>query len=365
MAGPHLEVMGGVSTVEKLLISALPPHIRVRHVATMVDGGRARKAWTFARAVLRWILELARRPTLVHIHFSVRASSIRKEFLARIALACGARVIMHAHAGEYRVYWASLSDAARARSLAVFRRARALIVLGESWRDFFVSIGLPAEKIVVLPNPVMLPASVPQRAARDVVTCVYLGLIAPKKGVFDLAHAVARLPSAHRLRLRVVAAGNGETERLRELAHQLGIADSFVVKYWLPAAERDALLAAADVFALPSYNEGLPMSLLEAMAFGAAPVTTPVGGVPEVVQHEVNGLLVAPGDVAALSAALRRLIDQPEERTRFGRKARAAVEPLSVARYAERLEALYYDVANERSVDGVVSAPQGAARRLA
>lgn len=351
MAGPHLDVMGGVSAVEKLLISSLPPHIRVTHVATMVDGGRTRKLWTFVRALRRWVAELRRRPTLVHIHFSVRASSIRKELLARIALACGARVIMHAHAGEYRAYWAHLSDAARTRSLSVFRRARALIVLGEGWRDFFTSIGVPANRIIVLPNPVRLPRRAAQRPSSDVVTCVYLGLIAQKKGAFDLVRAVALLPASCRTRLRVVMAGNGELERLRALVQELGTAATIEVRSWLSTAERDALLAEAQVFALPSYNEGLPMSLLEAMAFGVAPVTTPVGAIPEVLRHESNGLFVAPGDIAALASALRRMIEDSTARERFAHAARAAVEPLSVERYIERLQSLYQAVASEGSLE--------------
>ncbi|MGH8176625.1 MAG: glycosyltransferase family 4 protein [Steroidobacter sp.] len=365
MAGPGLGVMGGVSAVERLLIEMLPSHVRVTHVATMVDGGAARKLWTFARALRRWFVELARAPALVHIHFSVRGSSVRKELLARIALAMGVRVIMHAHAGEYRLYWARRSRPARARTMAVLSRVSALIVLGESWREFFISIGVPAEKVVVMPNPVRLPYPVPARVASQAVTCVYLGLIAPKKGAFDLVEAVAALPQGCRERLRLVIAGNGQVVALRKAAQERQLTGSLEVREWLAPEQRDALLAAAEVFVLPSYNEGLPMALLEAMAFGAAPITTPVGGIPEVVRHDFNGLLVAPGDVPALAAALQRLIERPEDRAHLGRNARATVESLSIETYVDRLCSLYEDVASGRGPSARSAVEASAVRRRA
>ena len=130
---------------------------------------------------------------------------------------------MHAHGGAYRDYWKSLSPRARAANLAVLNRVHALIVLGEGWREFFVSIGVPRERIVVLPNPVALPAVVPLRGRAARVTFAYLGLIASNKGTFDLVEALALLPDATLDKMRVVIAGNGEHARARA-AHRAPLA---------------------------------------------------------------------------------------------------------------------------------------------
>src|SRR6185503_13417824 len=164
---------------------------------------------------------------------------------------------------------------------AVLKQADALIVLGERWREFFVSVGVAPERIAVLPNPVALPARVPRRAPGERTVFAYLGLIAGHKGSFDLVDAVARLAPATRKRLRVVVAGNGAGAELERRVATHGLEDCFEVRGWIGAAERDALLAAAEVFVLPSDHEGLPMSLLEAMAWGLAPLCTPVGAIPE------------------------------------------------------------------------------------
>jgi len=113
------------------------------------------------------------------------------------------------------------------------------------------------------------------------------------------------------------------------------------VRSWIDAAQRDALLASAEGFILPSYHEGLPMALLEAMAWGLAPVVTPVGSIPELVDSEVNGLLTQPGDLSGLAAAIERVTLDHGLRARLGAAARRRVEPLAVDVYAQKLCALY------------------------
>jgi glycosyltransferase involved in cell wall biosynthesis len=343
MLGPGLEVQGGVSAVERMLLAALPADIAATHVPTMVEGSKTRKLFTFLNAL--FTATRVERPDIVHIHFASRASSVRKMSLARLALARGCKVILHAHGGGYPDYWKSLSAPARRATAAVLRQADALIVLGERWREFFISVGVAPERIAVLPNPVALPPRVPRRAPGERTLFAYLGLIAGHKGSFDLVDAVARLAPATRKRLRVVMAGNGARAELERRVALHGLEDCFEVHGWLGAAERDALLAAAEVFVLPSDHEGLPMSLLEAMAWGLAPLCTPVGAIPELVQHEANGLLTPPHDPGALAAGIERLALDPVLRARLGAAARERVEPFAIEHYAPRLCALYDRVA--------------------
>ena len=339
MLGPGLRVQGGISAVERMTLDALPRDVRTRHIATMEEGSKLRKLATYLGALARTVV--APRPDVVHIHFASRASSVRKMSLARLALARGCKVIMHAHGGAYRDYWKSLSPRARAANLAVLNRVHALIVLGEGWREFFVSIGVPRERIVVLPNPVSLPAVVPLRGRAARVTFVYLGLIAQTKGTFDLLEALALLPDTTLEKMHVVIAGNGDHHELQRRIERHSLHGTVEVRSWLDAAQRDALLAQAEAFILPSYHEGLPMALLEAMAWGLAPIVTPVGSIPELIDADANGLLTQPGDVAGLAAAIEWVALDDALRRRLGAAARRRVEPLSVDVYAQKLCALY------------------------
>jgi glycosyltransferase involved in cell wall biosynthesis len=346
MLGPALNVRGGVSGVERILLDSLPEEVHATHIATMVDGDKWAKTVTFAQALARFTMELRQCPDVVHIHFASGASNIRKIILARMAMARGASVIMHAHGAAYREHWARMSPMGKAITRDTLSRAQRLVVLGERWKTFFVSIGVPQHRILVLPNPVVLPEKVPERPTSDKVRFVFFGLISARKGPFELVEAVAKLSPQCRARVEFVLAGNGDTQRLRARVNELGVQDVVEIREWVEPAERDRLLAAAHAFVLPSHAEGLPMSLLEAMAWGLAPISTPVGSIPEHVVDGGNGLLVTPGDVGQLAAAIERLVSNDAERMQMGRLARATVEPLCVKEYSNRMCAVYRSLAN-------------------
>lgn len=124
---------------------------------------------------------------------------------------------------------------------------------------------------------------------------------------------------------KVVFGGDGEIEKNRWLAEELGIADRCEFHGWVTGDEREALFERAAVYCLPSKNEGLPMSVLEAMARGIPTVATAVGGVPQVIEDGVNGFLVDVDDVGALSDKLAILLMEPGLRKKVGAASRDSV----------------------------------------
>jgi glycosyltransferase involved in cell wall biosynthesis len=119
------------------------------------------------------------------------------------------------------------------------------------------------------------------------------------------------------------------------------VADRVEVHDWLDRAQRDAVLEASDVFVLPSHAEGVPMAMLEAMAFGLPVVTTAVGGIPDVVTDGREGLVVSPGDIDELRQALQTLVDNESLRLDLGRSARLRASQSDVGRYAAQLTHIY------------------------
>jgi glycosyltransferase involved in cell wall biosynthesis len=220
------------------------------------------------------------------------------------------------------------------------------------------NLGLKAEQVIVLPNPVKLPSQVPQRLGSHKVSFVFLGRIGPRKGAFDLIKAFACLSAEQKTRSVLTLAGDGDVEQARTLIKSLNLTDYITVLDWLDQEQRDALLAKADVFVLPSYNEGLPMALLEAMSWGLPVITTPVGGIPEVVTHKQNGLLVNPGDTQQLSEAMQSLIEDENLRLSLGSTARLRVIPLDVKNYLTSLSGVYHSVLG-LSMQGYVSKVSG------
>lgn len=346
MLGPALDVRGGVSSVERLILAHAPADVHIRHIATMRDGSQWRKLFVFLSAVARLIvLLLTKRVDLVHIHFSSRASTWRKSLLATLAHIAGKPVILHAHGGEFRDFYSRQARLLQRWITRMLRGSQRLVTLSEKWKRYYQhTFRLPPEHIVVLPNPVILPADLPHRSHRSTVTLLFLGRMGHNKGAMRVVQAVHSLPEEVRAKTLLVLAGDGDVDSVRRAVDALGLERQVTVMDWVTAEQRDALLAGADIFVLPSLNEGLPMSVLEAMSWGLPVIASPVGGIPEVVKDGYNGLFVPPTDISAISAAIHRLVEDEPLRLQMGKNARASVEGLDISRYWQNLRSLYQSV---------------------
>ena len=342
--GPALEMRGGVSAVEQLICDYLPAHAAIRHVATTGEGSWLRRGWQFARAALQLSRALESiEPTVVHIHFASRGSTLRKMLLAQLVIQARRPLILHAHGGGFDKFHRGLPAVLRRVVNRTLQQANLVITLSSQWRDFYIrECELAPSQVVVLPNPVRVPSTIPDRSQRAQVQFVHLAKLGRGKGSYDLVQAFLALPAELRARARLVLAGNGDVEELRKLtAGESGI----TILSWIDAAERDRLLAESDVFALPSYAEGVPMSLLEAMASGLPSITTPVGGIPDVITEGVEGLLVPPGDIPRLTAAMSQLIGDDRLRLAAGLRAYERAGANDVHAYARRLAGHYERIA--------------------
>lgn len=342
--GPSFTVRGGVTTVAQLICDYLSPYASIRHVPTMDERSHFSRAVMFGRAVrtLSRAFE-SNQATVVHIHFASRGSAIRKMLLAQQVINARQPLIMHAHGGGFDSFHRSLPPFLRRMINRTMQQANLVIVLSTQWRDFYIrECELAPSQVVVLPNPVRVPARLPDRTRRPEVKFVHLAKLAKAKGSYDLLKAFEALPADLRARARLVLAGHGETEEVRNAA--AGVPGVEVLS-WIDTAERDRLLAESDVFVLPSYVEGLPMALLEAMAAGLPSITTPVGGIPDCFTDGVEGLMVTPGDLSQLTEAMARLITDEGLRLAAGQRAHLRARNYDVHAYARRLSDYYQRIA--------------------
>jgi glycosyltransferase involved in cell wall biosynthesis len=287
---------------------------------------------------------IAQRPTLVHVNITGRGSTLRKLALTAVARAVALPYLLHIHDYDYAADVAARGPRMRRRVRGMFAAATRVLVLGaEARRSLAAELGLPAERILVLPNAVPDPHPAPPAAVQAGAPChlVFLGYLSARKGVPELLEALAS-PALGALRWRATLAGGGPVEEFRARAASLGLTDRVAFPGWIDQAAAGALCAAADILVLPSHAEGLAMSVLEGLAHGLAVVTTPVGAHAEVIEPEQSGLLVPPDDVAALAAALARVIGDAGLRARLRAGARARyLGRYDVRIYAERLAQLH------------------------
>ncbi len=210
--------------------------------------------------------------------------------------------------------------------------------------------GTPAEKLVVVPNSVTVPGTTLHRRlvfdGAPVFGCV--GEIHPRKGYSQLVEAIPQVLAALP-RSRFVVVGGwqerspDELERLQRRAAELGVRGS--IEFLGIRDDIPDLLAAFDVFVMPSVIEGLPNALMEAMATGLPAVTNRVGGVPDLISDGVTGLLVEPGSARDLAEKLVRMGSDERLRERCGAEARRLMETrYAPEREIEENEAVYLDL---------------------
>ncbi len=339
LASPYGAAGGGMGRIaDTLADEAVRRGLPVRFERLETRGASLwRTPWTMIRAIARLVVAHCTEPSLLlHLHVAERGSVLRKGLLLLLARALRRPVLLHLHAAQIAAFHRRLPRPL-ARLLGwTFRQATLCVVLGEAMHGWVVGqLGVPPARVVMLRNGVpLLP--VPPPRPRPGFRLLFLGNLSDRKGVPELIKAVASLP----FRGEFVLAGGGEVARFRKLAAAHGLQPRFTG--WLGAAAAAAELAAADVLVLPSHDEGLPLVILEALARRVAVIATPVGAIPEVLQHGRTALLVLPGDVAGLAAAIADLAADPRLRTRLAANGHALYRrDFTAAGYADRMIALY------------------------
>jgi glycosyltransferase involved in cell wall biosynthesis len=266
----------------------------------------------------------------------------RKTICVVLAKALRRRVLLQVHSGpgDLETFRAGLGRPRAALLGFAIRRADVVVAVSEP-SAARLRAGFGVEEIAVIPNPAP-PVTAELAAARDREPPLALflgGFENPVKGGAEVVAALAALePDA--LALELAGAGEPDERTLARIEARPGAR----WRGWLEAEQLRGLYAEASIFVLPSTSEGLPMALLEAMSRGMAIAATAVGGVPDVLDDEVEGLLVAPGDVAALAAALGRLAGDRELRERLGRAARERAAAIGPEGAAASFDAVYRDL---------------------
>lgn len=310
-----------MSTLRDELIREGDPGLDVGFAASRGLGHVGLSPLYAAGFILRMAaLKAAGRLDLVHINLSVGASTYRKMAIASAARALRVPYVLHLHGSDYDTFWNSQRPFLRRRIRGLFEHAAQVIVLGQVWRDA-VAKAAPAAagRIAIIPNATEAPKRAHIGDGKS-VHILFLGRLGERKGVPQLLEALSRLSDVPGWRATI--AGDGEVEAMRSTVAKLGLQSRIAVPGWVDGEAVESLISTADVLALPSFAENLPVSVIEAMAAGLAVVATPVGAVEDIIRDGETGLLVAPGDVDALASAIGRLVSDPELRIRLGIAAR-------------------------------------------
>ena len=349
LLGPSRDAISGVSThVNALLGSALGAEFALEHFQVGSEGrreGPLRRCWRLAVSPFALAAAILRRgAALVHLNTSLNARAFWRDLAyLLVAKLCGARVLLQAHGGALREFAGS---GPRARAIGLLLRLPDLVVvLSELERSAYREL-VPSQPVALVPNGVDAQAFRRHARApgdpRMPLRLIYIGRLAPRKGLAETIEAL-RLARAAGRAVRLVVAGSGPEEAaLRRQVRNAGLEHDVAFAGAVWGEHKARLLGLSDIIVLPSYSEGMPYALLEAMAAGVVPLATAVGAIPEVVRDGVHGVLVAPRDAQALARALAGLhLDRDGLERMSAACLRRVASTYSLERVAADFAALY------------------------
>lgn len=315
MVGSDPSVKGGIGSVigQMLQHDWNAENVQMDFIPTYKETNNIKMILYFMKQfpkVKKYIRE--EKPDVVHIHMSYKGSFLRKYEIHKFCVANGVPDIIHLHGSEFKQWYEAMGSNTQEKIRKLLKESKAFIVLGNKWNEAVKEIE-PDTNTVVVSNTVHVPEeTVSWNAERFQV--LFLGVLLKRKGVEDLLKAAKLLKDTGRIgKMKFVIAGTGEKEtELKDFSKKNDLNDVVDFAGWTAGEAKTKLLKESQILVLPSYNEGLPVAILEAISYGMPVVATDVGDISSAVHDGENGYLVDPGDVNRLSDSIYKISSSKE-----------------------------------------------------
>lgn len=347
MIGNHQNVKGGITSVISQILNYEweRDKIDMKFIPIYIEGGNFKKISFFIYAYVKiFFALLIYKPDVVHMHMSYRGSFHRKFYIHKLCKIFKKKDIIHLHGSEFKKWYEETTDKNKFNIRKLLRECDCMIVLGEEW-ERRIQLIEPRTNTKILRNTVKIPEEDIKWNSKP-FQILYLGVLIKRKGVKDLLNAINILYNDYGVKdIRVVIAGSGEEEEeLKEITEKLGLQDCVFFNGWTTGNEKIKLIKESQALVLPSYNEGMPIAILEAMSYGMPIIATQVGDIREQVLENENGYLISPGSVELLANRITLLLDK-DKFTAFSKKSKEiAIEKFSDEIYFKNLNKLYLEI---------------------
>lgn len=320
MCASSLKVKGGmVSVVKNYLGYRDWGNVRITFIPTHIETNKYLLMAYFSIAYIRILgLILLGKIDIAHLHVAERGSFYRKAFILQTLKRFGVKVILHHHGAEFDLFYNGLSGKRKEYVNKILRMADLNIVLSQRLVQMIKGKS-PEAKVEVLYNAVNVPQTNPYDIQSHNV--LFLGRLGHRKGTYDLLEVIRRIDKELPSDVRFYLCGDGEVEEVKRKVEALGICHRIAHIGWIDGKQKEDFMKQSMMNVLPSYNEGLPMTILETMAHGIPNISTSIASIPEVLHDGENGFLITPGDVDTLCKRILQLIDDNSLRSRFSQES--------------------------------------------
>ena len=240
---------------------------------------------------------------IIHIHSASYRSFQHSVLFMKVAKMHNRKVVMHIHGGGFAEYYETKPQWIK----SMLNKCDVVVALTSFWERFFKE-KVGCKNVIQINNIIEEPQ---YKATTKDNTCkhlLFLGKICNDKGIYDLIEVIIE----HRIefdgKLVLHIGGGGEVDKLNTIIENEALQDIIKYEGWINGDKKISLFNQCDVYVLPSYIEGLPISILEALSYGHYIISTTIGGIPEIIKNKEEGVLFTPGDKEALYNILKEVI---------------------------------------------------------
>ena len=286
---------------------------------------------------------------IVHIHGASFGSFYRKYLIFIIVkFIFRKKVIYHIHGGGFKEFYEKSYFFSRYLIRNFIEKSDSVICLSVSWFEFYRQ-NFKTKNLVILSNIINYPFKAARNSADTRITFLFLGLIGKDKGIFDLLNVIGKNKDKYDSRIKLLIGGNGEVKRLNNLIIKYQLGETVEFMGWVSKEAKVSAFNNSDIYILPSYNEGMPVSILEAMSYGLAIISSNVGGIPEIVKNKVNGVLIEPGNLEQIERSIDFFIDNPSFVKEYGTISEKLVQKYLPDSVFGQLQEIYRNVLNNNN----------------
>lgn len=339
MVIPSFSAKGGItSVVSGYKGSKLEADYDIKYIETYTDYNKIAKALFTIKAYITFVITLIFwNPSIVHVHSSFGGSFYRKLPFIVTARWFNKPIVNHIHGSYYDEFYFNASESKKKRVTKTYNRCSAIVVLSEGAKEIVSKI--TETPIYVIPNYGVIQDNIINNN-RDAYQVLFLGFITEKKGCFDIPYILSKvrkeIPNVH-----FILAGAGKIDELKSKIDE-DCKKSIKFPGWVKNEDKDKLFRESNLFLLPSYSEGMPMSVLEAMGYGLPIVASNVGGVSTIVKDNVNGFVINPGNIEEFSQRIIEILINKDIKKKFSLASKEIIKnEYSKEKHISKIEKVY------------------------
>lgn len=312
IVGSDSSVKGGITSVIDSFLKYDWNGIEIELLPTYIEGSVVRRILFFLKSIFKYIDRLIKNDfDISHIHMSYKGSFFRKYLIVKLNRLFKKKAILHLHGSEFEMFYNNSNINVKRMIKSTLESVDCVIVLGENWRSVVSKITSKAN-IEVFNNAVNVP-DFKAKWNEECINILFLGVLIKRKGIYDLIEVIRELNESGIIKekkMNFIIGGSGiEENEIKRKIIEYNLDFCIEMTGWVNGSVKENLLKKSQIFVLPSYNEGLPMAILEAMSYGIPVISSNIGSINEAIIENKTGYMILPGDINELRNKIELICD--------------------------------------------------------